>query len=218
ANLRLQPGAILNTTGHRIFVRGTLSMGNASRISNDGGDATPTAAGAGAPAATAGGGVGGGPGNTIGPSPTTPTLGGTGGVGTAIPVWPPYALSASESLIDLQTVPQALSGHLADGVRYTGGIGGGGQHSATAGGGGGGGVVIVAAQRITVDGTAAITARGGAGGQGSGGGGGGAGGGVVVLVSEQSLPGGLSLAVDGGHAGGTGAQDGHAGRVIAITG
>lgn len=222
ANLTLAPGVVLNTAGHRIFVRDTLTLGDGSQISDDGLAASTSAGGAGAQAATVGGGTSGAPPNTVAQAPTTTTFGGDGGKGGgtfSIPAVTGQAPSSSESIVDLKTLPQALLGRLGDGVRYTGGVGGGGQYSSGGGGGGGGGVVIVAARRVVVSGGAAITARGGAGGPGGGGGGGG----VVIVVSQQALPDALSLSVAGGTGGGPGAgpsvaSDGGAGRVVTIVG
>jgi hypothetical protein len=222
ANLTLAPGAVLNTAGHRIFVRDTLTLGDGSRIADDGLAASTSAGGAGAPAATVGGGTSGAPPNTVGALPSTTTFGGDGGKGGGtftIPGVTGQAPSAAESIVDLKTLPQALLGRLGDGVRYTGGVGGSGQYSSGGGGGGGGGVLIVAARRIVVNGSAALAAAGGAGGPGGGGGGGG----VVIVVSQQALPDALSLSAAGGSGGGAGAgpsvaADGGAGRVVTTIG
>lgn len=192
-DLTLADGAVLDASGYRVFVRGTLAMGAGSRISND------AAGSAGADSGTLGGG---GSGETAIPR----SLGGDGGClnGRSAP-------SASDgSAGDLRNAAQAVTGRLASGQTYTGG--GYGGFDGGSPDGGGGGVVVVVAGRITgpASATASITARGGEGLCGGGGG-------VVVVDSGAALPGSVTTDVAGGPSDYAPANDGAPGRAVVLT-
>jgi len=205
SNLTVEPGVTLDTGGFRIFVSGTLTMGNGSRISRDGLDAT-----AGSPAAglTPGSLGGSGPGANIGlcaGGSAVNSLGGVGGTGISCPggaASPPASSVGGPQAFDEATA--ALSGRTLDGTLVNGGSGGGGGSSASGNGGSGGGVLCIAARSVTVSGSASITANGGANSSDGGGGGGG----VVVVLSTDPQPAALTVSAAGG---GGAPHTGHAG-------
>jgi hypothetical protein len=204
-NLTVGSGVTLNPGGFRIFVSGTLTLQNGSRISRDGSDATVSGP---PPGLTAGLLGGSGPGAShslcLGGS-TTNSLGGIGGTGVSCPGGP-----ATAPAVDVggpqafDAALQAVSGRTLDGVVVSGGSGGGGGSTSSDNGGAGGGVVIIAARSVTVTGAGVISAIGGA----SSGDGGGGGGGVVVVVSTSPQPPGLTVSAAGG---GSGPHTGNAG-------
>jgi hypothetical protein len=195
ANLTVEPGVTLDAGGFRVFVSGTLTMENGSRISRDGTDATaggpaagliPGSLGGSAPGANMGLCAGGSAANS---------LGGVGGTGEGCPGGPattPTSSVGGRQAFDAGVT--ALSGRTLDGVIVSGGSGGGGGSSASGNGGAGGGVVCVAARSVTVTGSASITANGGA----NSGDGGGGGGGVAVVLSTSPQPPTLTLSAAGG--------------------
>jgi hypothetical protein len=188
-NLTLNAGAKLNTNGYRLFVAGTLTMGNGSNINRDGvsGLDFPCSA----PGLTAHTLGGSGAGGCNGPGVnTTNSLGGdaAGGEETGHTA-PPEPDVGGEEVFELAT--QALTGRTLDGELVQGGAGGEGVFSSAPNGGSGGGVVVVAARSVVVEGAASITALGGDGTEAGGGG-------VVVVVSSQPQPGGLSISAAGG--------------------
>ena len=195
ADLTVAPGVTLDPGGYRIFVAGTLTLQNGSRISRDGSGATAS----GPPAGLTAGSVGGsGPGANHGlclGGTASNSLGGSGGTGTACPGGPAVPPSATVGGPQaFNSALLALSGRTLDGVVVSGGAGGGGGSTASDNGGAGGGVVIVAARSFSVSGTALVTANGGA----NAGNGGGGGGGVVVVVSTSPRPTGVILSAAGG--------------------
>ncbi len=187
-DLTLEPGAELDTNGYRLFVAGTLTMGDGANINRDGAETScpsnsevPSL-----PAHTLGAGAnggcvaGGGEGGELSNS-----LGGEGGGppserGAATP---PETDVGGAGIF--QSATQALSGRSLDGELVNGGAGGG-SSIPTIGGGGGGGVVLVAARTVAVSGSASISANGAEGLFGGGGG-------VVVVVSSNPQPAGLTL-------------------------
>lgn len=189
-DLTLADAAVLDANGYRVFVRGTLTMGEGSRISNDANGTT------GADSGTLGGG-----GSNEADLPRS--LGGAGGClpNRADP-------TASEGSVgDIRNAAQAVSGRLSSGALYTGG-GYGGVDGFDPDGGGGGAVLVVAgALEGPASGSASITARGGEGICGGGGG-------VAVVVSGTSLPTGVTLNVSGGAAWGGPSFNGAAGRAV----
>jgi hypothetical protein len=195
-DLTLQPGAGVNTQGWRLFVSGTLTLGDGSRISRDGNNGNQ---GFGGQPLVAGslGGAGAGGGNSCGPAAgaTFNSLGGSGGstaaCGAGGTAGRPGEAAGGARAFDGAVA--ALSGRTLDATPVTGGAGGRGGN--LTGGGGGGGVVIVAARVVRVTGSASITANGGnsAGGDSAGGGGG-----VVVVISTSAQPGGVTLSANGG--------------------
>jgi hypothetical protein len=206
-NLTLDPGVTLNPAGFRIFVAGTLTLGEGSAIARDGFSGSASEGGGGLGAGTLGGsGSGGGGGGGASGEGVTNSLGGGGGDGAGGAsggnVTLPSEVAGGAGVF--RTALGVLSGRNLDGVRIRGGAGGG-STSGGGGGGSGGGVLIVAARQIELDGSSAeIIARGG---DGFGGGGGG---GVVVVLTSGSQPLGLTLSTAGG-IGGPGSQDGSAG-------
>jgi hypothetical protein len=187
-DLTLEPGAELRTNGFRLFVAGTLTMGDGSNINRDGSDTVSecealalsprTLGGSGAGGCNpVEGGNGGDVSNSLGGEG-----GGTGGRGSAST---PGVNVGGEQVFESAT--QALSGRTLDGALVNGGAGGEGTDPAL-GGGAGGGVVVVAARRVLVSGTASISADGGSGLYGGGGG-------VVVVVAGDPRPAGLVLSV-----------------------
>lgn len=187
-DLTLAPGAELRTNGFRLFVAGTLTLGNGSSINRDGPGTTSeceatalsprTLGGSGAGGCNSiEGGNGGDVSNSLGGEG-----GGTGGRGSAST---PGLNAGGEQIFESAT--QALSGRTLDGALVNGGGGGEGTDP-TLGGGAGGGVVVIAARNVVVSGSASISADGGSGLYGGGGG-------VVVVVSSVSQPAGLTLSV-----------------------
>jgi hypothetical protein len=185
-DLTLEPGAELRTNGFRLFVAGTLTMGNGSSINRDGPDTVSgceasalsprTLGGSGAGGCNSvEGGNGGDVSNALGGEG-----GGTGGRGTADT---PGANVGGAQIFESAT--QALTGRTLDGALVNGGAGGEGSNLAI-GGGAGGGVVVVAARNVAVSGSVSISANGGSGLYGGGGG-------VVIVVSGAPRPAGLTL-------------------------
>jgi hypothetical protein len=214
-NLTLAPGAILYPNGDRIFVSGTLTLGNGANITADANGGSGGSGGAGGATGTHGGGGFGGNGGVINVIPPiagateSNSLGGAGdgsdGGGGSVTL--PAAAAGGTGVF--RQALAAISGRSLDGMIVNGGGGGGGGAGGGGlggGGGGGGGVVIIAARTITVTGSALITARGGATGAPTGGNsGGGGGGGVVVVVTDVSQPAGIILSAVGGAGSGHGA-------------
>jgi hypothetical protein len=199
-DVTLEPGTSINTNGFRLFVTGTLTMGNGSRIFRDGNPGTVTAAGGALAPATLGGG---GAGTCSVPSPqVTNSYGGRGNNGGAAggETFPPPNAAGGYGIF--RWAPQALLGRSLEGELLNGGGGGGGgtcgAGQPVGGGGSGGGVVVVAARRVVVDGAASITARGGAAEKAGGGGGG-----FVLLASLYPKPDNLTLSASGGVSGGS---------------
>jgi hypothetical protein len=202
-DLTLAPGTTLSTNGYRLFVAGTLTMGNGSNINRDGLDDVSGCDGDALPPHTLGGSGGGGcngPGdNTFNSLGGDGGDGGAGGEGEAAPPAPDVG---GQQIFESAT--QALTGRTLDGTLVQGGAGASGPSPSAPNGGGGGGVVVIAARSVTVSGSASITALGG---EGLGGGGGG----VVVVVSAVSQPVGLTLSAAGGSSGGGPSSDGQPG-------
>ena len=122
ADLTVAPGVTLDPGGYRIFVAGTLTLQNGSRISRDGSGATAS----GPPAGLTAGSVGGsGPGANHGlclGGTASNSLGGSGGTGTACPGGP--AVPPSAAVGGPQAFNSALfglSGRTLDGVVVSGG-------------------------------------------------------------------------------------------------
>jgi hypothetical protein len=196
-DLTLDPGAVLNTNGYRLFVAGRLTMGNGSNINRDGLEISCGGTGFGgnglAPHTLGGSGAGG---CNFAGEDSENSLGGDGGDGTGSEnegeAIPPAADVGGLQVFGSAT--QALTGRALDGILVEGGAGASGPSPSAPNGGGGGGVVVVAARSVTVSGSASITAVGG---EGLGGGGGG----VVVVVSSVPKPTGMTLSAAGGEAG-----------------
>jgi hypothetical protein len=200
-NLTLNPGAVLNTNGYRLFVAGTLTMGNGSNINRDGLTAimgcgpwtsplpAHTLGGAGAGGCNGGGGEGGDVANSLG--------GEGGGTGSSTGAAdPPETDVGGVQVFDSAT--QALTGRSLDGELVYGGGGGEGTNP-TIGGGQGGGVVVIAARTVVSTGSTSITANGGEGLYGGGGG-------VVVVISTSAQPAGLTIGAAGGDGQGSGSE------------
>ena len=193
-DLTVNPETTLNPGGFRIFVSGTLTMGDGAEIARNG-------SGHGSSEALESGTLGGsGAGGTAGPGESViNSLGGAGGAtlvenGGAV-TRPPEA-AGGEHVFDHALA--ALSGRSLDDAIVNGGAGGGGEPGgASAGGGAGGGVVVVVARAIALDGSAAITADGGAAGTFGAPGGGG----VVVVITTTAKPAGMTLSAVGGSLG-----------------
>jgi len=191
-DLTLEPGAELNANGFRLFVAGTLTMGDGSSIDRDGpGTISACEASALSPRTLGGsgsggcnaieGGNGGDVSNSLGGEG-----GGTGGGRGSAPT--PGVNVGGERIFE--SAIQALSGRTLDGALVSGGAGGEGSNPAL-GGGAGGGVVVVVARSVAVAGSASISADGGSGLYGGGGG-------VVVVVSSTPQPAGLTLSAAAG--------------------
>jgi len=203
-NLTINPGGSLDPGGYRIFVSGTLTLGNGTRIARDGNGGGAFGPGAALAPGTLGGsgagGILGGSGEAV-----TNSLGGSGGGGgSGIDIVSGSATAPVASAGGggaFGSALQAPSGSSLDGVIVNGG-GGGGSGGGSGSGGSGGGVVLIAARTITLSGGAAtIIAQGGDGGRSAGlgdGGGGGGGGGVVVVITTTPRLAGLTLSAIGG--------------------
>jgi len=185
-DLTLEPGAELNPNGFRLFVAGTLTLGDGSSIDRDGpGTSSECEASALSPRTLGGSGAGGcnsvegGNGGDVANS-LGGEGGGTGGRGSAST---PGVNVGGEQIFDSAT--QALTGRTLDGALVNGGGGGEGSNPVL-GGGAGGGVVVIAARSVVVSGSASISANGGSGLYGGGGG-------VGVVVSGVPQPAGLTL-------------------------
>ena len=187
-DLTLEPDAELRTNGFRLFVAGTLTMGNGSNINRDGPDTISecealalsprTLGGSGAGGCDSEGGNGGDVSNALGGE------GGGADVGRGTAATPGINVGGEQIF---ESAIQALSGRTLDGALVNGGAGGEGSDPEM-GGGAGGGVVVVAARNVIVSGSASISADGGSGLYGGGGG-------VVVVVSSVPQPAGLTLSV-----------------------
>jgi len=197
-DLTVGSGVTLNPGGFRIFVSGTLTLENGSRISRDGNDATASGPAAGLTAGSLGGSGAGASHTLCAGGNATNSLGGTGGTGGTGMLCPGGAATPPAPTVGgpqtFDAALQAISGRTLDGVIVSGGSGGGGGTSTSDNGGAGGGVVMIAARSVGVTGTAVISANGGA----NSGDGGGGGGGVVVVLSTSPQPAGLTLAAAGG--------------------
>jgi hypothetical protein len=238
--LVINPGAILETAGFRVFAN--VSIVNDGTIEFTPGDATP-GIGANAPRGSlpqsrsgqSGGFNGTAPGNALFPG-TTGFAGNGGNAG--VPPGGAGEIGAVSSVIDPHlggmdlvlfgvtwaplrpTVPDTLSWGASGGAGAPRGLGvfGGG------GGGSGGGVIVLSSPTIT--GTGVVRARGGNGGAGidigngnTGGGGGGGQGGVIALITDDGaspiatdVPGGLGGPA-GTNPGSTAGTDGSPGVV-----
>jgi hypothetical protein len=221
-NLTIDPGITLDTNGFRVFVAGTLTLGNGASIEDNGAASTGAGPGAGASAGTLGAGVSGGY-SGVTPNTEQNSLGGAGGCAESIsnPLTCGYpGGQVAAPLLDeggsnvFRSAVQAITGYTpgSAGALVTGGGGGSGSCSAggcTVGyGGGGGGVVVVAAANVVLtSGSATISANGGNALPDGGGGGGG----VVVVVTTSAQPAGLTLSAAGGTDSGYATADGHAG-------
>lgn len=179
-DLALSDHAVLDANGYRVFVRGTLALGEGSNISNNAFNS-----------------IGGNAGTLGGGGSEGESVMGFGGQGACVVAG---SLSAPApdvgSLGDIRNAAQAVTGRLASGVCYSGSSG-----SGSVIGGGGGGVVMVAAQNLVgpPSGSASVTARGDGGSAGGGGGGG-----VVVVVSATPAPASVVLDVSAPQGGGSG--------------
>jgi hypothetical protein len=202
-DLTIDPGETLNPGGYRIFVSGTLTFGDGSKIARNGNNikVLPSGGGAALSSGSLGGSGAGGDTSTDDGASVVNSLGGNGGIGDAANVGgiatPPAAAGGGAQVFDQAMA--ALSGRSLDGTRVNGGAGGGGSCcGTTGGGGGGGGVVVVVARRVALDGSAAITANGGGAVNGGAGGGG-----VVVVITSTPKPAGMTLSADsvGSHPG-----------------
>ena len=189
-DLTLAPGAVLNTNGYRLFVAGTLALGNGASVNRDGSSVDTNCGGNGLDPHTLGGSGAGGCQSTEG-GDTNNSLGGNGGDAGGEPGTAKTPLLSVGGNMVFDSATQALSGRTLDGELVTGGAGGGSPSPSAPAGGGGGGVVVIAAETVVVAGSASITARGG---NGLGGGGGG----VVIVISNSAQPGGLVLSAAGG--------------------
>jgi hypothetical protein len=191
-DLTLEPGVKLNTRGYRLFVAGTLTLGNGSNINRDGNGGGSSCNGSALASHTLGGSavggcsyVEGGDGGYIEDS-----LGGEGG-GTGSSRG--HAISPDSDVGGAQvfeSATQALTGRTLDGSLVQGGAGGQGSNPAISGGGGGG-VVVLAARSVVSTGSTSITADGGEGLYGGGGG-------VVVVISTVPQPAGLTVSAGAG--------------------
>jgi len=196
-DLTINPGVQINTGGFRLFVSGTLTLGNGARIHRNGNASTAVSAGAALPAGTLGGSAAGGAdGGSCAAGTLANALGGAGGASTCAAGGQTTPPSATEGGADVfASATQALTGRTLDGTRVNGGAGGTGSPNAGGGGGGGGGgVVVVAARSIVTPGTATISADGGQRGTTGAGSGGG---GVVVVVTTSPKPAGLTVSANG---------------------
>jgi hypothetical protein len=222
-NLSVVNGYV-RTANFRLFVSGTLTIGNGGSVECDG--RSGASGGTAVAAGTVAGGTAGGPGGAGAGNAGTGILdsaGGQGGAGGA-------GSGGAGGAAGTHAVPAAADGgtkHAGAMLGYTissptglthyrggsGGGGGGGDGTAGGTGGGGGGVVIVCARRIVCTGTAAIRANGGAGANAAGTnrGGGGGGGGGCVRVLYQTASGLLAACEATGGAGGAKTGTGVAG-------
>jgi hypothetical protein len=230
--LTVNTGVVLNTSGYRVYVSGTLTLTGTAIISNNGGNASGTTGGSSAGTGNIGGGTAGGAGaasslgGARGSAGTNGTgSGGAGGAGGTSNV----NAGGAAGVLTLQALytvtPNAFYGAGSLILGGTGGGGGscGGANAGTGGAGGGGGasggLVYVAAGTLAGSGTIeALGGNGAAGGNGAGsgafgGGGGGAGGGGLVLVECGTNSSTITLSAAAGSAGtfGTGNFSGSAG-------
>jgi hypothetical protein len=203
-NLTVAAGQTLDAGSYRIFVSGTLTLGDGARVDNDGNPAHLGGLGEpqpGAPieAGTLGGSGQGGAVNANGESVFN-SLGGNGGNSAGIANAPANGVGGTRVFY---SAIQAVSGHSLDAALVNGGAGGtGGSTNDDGAGGSGGGVVMIAARTIVLVGSSAhFSADGGDGGPGAGGGGGGV---VVVVTTTSPQPAGLTLSANGGGGGGHG--------------
>lgn len=208
-NLIITNNGDLNTSGYRVFVRGTLTNnGTIGRPGKDVGNTIATGGAALSPGTLGGSGAGGTGSTSATPLPgingtsLNHSLGGSGGDGDSSYTSGDGGI-ASQASATPRMLPVALlmtDFPATDSIQ--GGAAGGGDGTRTGvGGGSGGGVVMIAAKKIINRGT--ITARGGSGGGSPGscpvsaGAGGGGGGGVIVLV-YSSLEGTGTISASGG--------------------
>jgi hypothetical protein len=188
-DLTLAPDAELRTNGFRLFVAGTLTMGNGSNINRNGPDTISECEASALSPRTLGGSGAGGCNSVDGGygGDVSNSLGGEGGgTGDARGSAATPGINVGGEQI-FESATQALIGRTLDGALVNGGAGGEGSSPAV-GGGAGGGVVVIAARNVSVSGPASISADGGSGHYGGGGG-------VVVVVSSSSQPAGLTLSV-----------------------
>jgi hypothetical protein len=224
----------------RLFVRGTLTIRNGSRVHQDGADAVGatggnnrvagvTGTGADGPSGDGGSGAAGtagssnqgwgGNGGAGGRGTIAFTPGGAGGSNTIL-----GDMSDPFSLFEI-TSGRSTGRYSTDNGDYiyiqggaSGGAGGGNAveppgNLAGGGGGAGGMVQIICARNIIIEAGGYISANGGDGGAGAGnncGGGGGGGGGVVLLVYESLVNNG-TIEANGGSGGAGGGGEGLAG-------
>lgn len=235
-NLTLDGNALLQPNGHRIFVRGTLTMNGTSRISVRGPNGGSGASG-GSPGgvvytaaslASAGNGAFGGSSAVS----ITDSIGGDGGEGgsgaggaggsggsAVIPAGGDGGYRHAPGYLGYVIGSAGLTSLQGGGGGGGGGAGAGADAGVSAGAGGsGGGVISLCALRIITAVGTTIDARGGDGGDGdgistgSGGGAGGGGGGILIASRDRTGIAG-TVTADGGQGGlgGTGAGVGSAG-------
>jgi hypothetical protein len=215
-DLTIGSDVTLDPNGFRIFVHGTLTLGNNAVIDRSGVTATATAQAILAAGTLGGGGTGQSPAacaatggnvvNSLGGSAGT-WEGETLGVATV-----PTAAVGGAQIFD--SLSNAIAGRTLDGALVTGGAGGDGCGSVNLNGGGGG-VIVVVARVVELSGTSAtISANGGpaavSGVPGTPPAGGG--GGVIVVISTSPQPTRLTLSVLGGAAAIAGVSQGSNGN------
>jgi hypothetical protein len=230
-NLTLTGTGTVKPAGHKLFVKGTLTINSGCSINDDGNSTTTNTIGAtllsrgtlgaqsgpaGAGNTVAGNGANGGasvsmvpPYNIFGAIPSG-GVGGNAGIrtgGTTTANAPTFGQGLASTWWSARLMASALTTGNNNGWAGGGG-GGGGANSSGAGsygggGGGGGGVVYVAAYSIVNNGR--ISANGGNGGNASGsgdaGGGGGGAGGSVILITNTPSSSVGLLQVSGGSGG-----------------
>ena len=232
-NLTIAAGVSLDTNGWQVFVAGTLTLNDGSRIHCNGNNAVGATAGAARSAnfyGLSGAGANGsasGAANAPTVSSSVGSAGGKGGYASPGSSWggnggnaaPVQASDGGKNMFVLITSLQTgrvLSG--VNGGKFNGGTGGGAGFGSSlysgAGGGSGGSICVVFAYIITVNGAATVSSNGGSGGNasaGNGGGGGGGGGGACAVIASHAIPSGLTVSAAGG-VGGTGFGTGQTGQ------
>src|SRR3954447_18193893 len=121
-DLTLNPGVRVNTGGFRLFVAGTLTLGNGALINRNGNTNNPVLpGGALAPGTLGGSGAGGADGGSCAAAAVTHAPGGAGGAchSAAGGRTPPPSLSAGGSDV-FASATQALTGRTLDGTRVNG--------------------------------------------------------------------------------------------------
>ena len=147
-DLTVEPGKTLNPGGYRIFVSGTLTLGDGAAIARDGAngaDCCPMLF----PGTLGHSGAGG---LFVGGDSVNSSLGGSGGAGGSVAGFPgksggfatPPPAEAGGTQVFRQAL-SALSGRTLEGPLVNGGAGGGAGALILAGGGGGGVVVVITA-------------------------------------------------------------------------
>jgi len=234
STLTVPTATILDTSGYRVFVSGTLTIAGTIRF--DGNNAVTTVGGvvkSGYFTSLAG--ISGGTGAGTTGSNLSTSLGGASGAGGVGSSGGTTAGSASVNtsfgagkggaqayrnvaLVSIGAAPgQGVTTMLPFGGGAQGGAGGGDGTNSGGGGGAGGGMVLILAKNVVGQTGGTITAKGGNGASGtagSTGGGGGGGGGWIILVSQSITGTALTTTVTGGTGAagfGTGATAGAAG-------